>query len=300
MFIWLILSACSVDKAKECPVGLVPVPTTEPQFCIQPYEATITENQTANSQLGVQPSIHVSLEQAMQACVNTRLNGEPLRLVNYQEWVVAGGGQRFPFGDTYNGECVLDTPSTHGAWSDVEPTGSRPRCKSPFGVYDQIGNAWEWVLLEHTANRTDWIEQIELAGHTVTVSQTGIEIDPGALAQISLQTVCVPVDALVLEQDFLSVSLNQAKNDKCLSAGKGYLWFHQGNQERIPSKGALLPVELWGDRVVWDKARDGERVGAKVGGSFYSGGESTLASFWIGHIPTFDGSIGFRCVADPI
>ena len=45
--------------------------------------------------------------------------------------------------------------------------------------------------------------------------------------------------------------------------------------------------------------RLGERVGAKVGGSYYSGGDSTLKSIWVGHIPTFDGSIGFRCEADP-
>lgn len=299
MFLWFSMAGC-VGSGDGCPTDLVPVPLESPTFCVHPYEATVTEANLAVSQKGLQPSIHVSLEEAIKVCSNTIVEGQALRLINYEEWVQSGGGQVFPFGDVYTGECVLDTPKTHGRWPDVESTGSMNGCVSPYGVYDQIGNAWEWVHLEHTANRKEWIAYVESKGHTVDVSQTGIQIDEGALAQMTFQTVCVPNNRLVLEQGLLSINLTESMTDNCLSAGKGYLWFNQGNLNELPKKGALLPVELWGERIVWDKKRDGEPVGAKVGGSFYSGGESTLRSFWIGHIPSFDGSIGFRCVSDPL
>ena len=299
MFLWFSMAGC-VGSGDGCPTGLVPVPSDSPKFCVHAYEATLTDEHSAVSQRGLKPSLHVSLEEAIKVCSNTIVEGQTLRLINYEEWVQAGGEQVFPFGDVYNGECVLDTPKTHGRWADAESTGSMNGCVSPYGVYDQIGNAWEWVHLEHTANRKDWMSYVERQGHTVDVSQTGIQIDEGALAQMTFQTVCVPNNRLVLEQGLLSVNLKRALTDNCLSAGKGYLWFNQGNLNELPQKGALLPVELWGGRIVWDKKRDGEPVGAKVGGSFYSGGESTLRSFWIGHIPSFDGSIGFRCVSNPI
>ena len=35
-------------------------------------------------------------------------------------------------------------------------------CVSEHGVYDQIGNAWEWVDLEQNAfTRDDWIAYVE-------------------------------------------------------------------------------------------------------------------------------------------
>jgi hypothetical protein len=300
MFLWFIMIGCFGEGQDGCPTGLVPVPFETPKFCVHPYEAKITESNTAVSEKGSQPSIHVSLDKATATCANTKVEGQTLRLINYTEWVQAGGTGTFPFGDVYNGECVLDTPKTHGRWPDVELAGSMNGCVSPYGVYDQIGNAWEWVQLEHTANRKNWVSYVESKGHTVDVSQTGIQIDEGALAQMTFQTVCVTVKNLAIEQQRLVVNLSQPIGENCLSAGKGYLWFHQGNLNKLPEKGALLPVELWGDRIVWDKERDAENVGAKVGGSFYSGGESTLRSFWIGHIPSFDGSIGFRCVSEPL
>ena len=52
-------------------------------------------------------------------------------------------------------------------------------------------------------------------------------------------------------------------------------------------------------QVLFAQERNNELVGAKVGGSFYSGSDTKLDSFWVGHVPTFNGSIGFRCEAQP-
>ena len=44
--------------------------------------------------------------------------------------------------------------------------------------------------------------------------------------------------------------------------------------------------------------RNGEPIGAKVGGSYYSGDQARLDTIFWGHVPSFDGTIGFRCVYD--
>jgi len=40
------------------------------------------------------------------------------------------------------------------------PAGSKPKCKSPFGVFDQIGNVEEWV----TTSRPEWPHRSSLKG----------------------------------------------------------------------------------------------------------------------------------------
>ena len=100
------------------------------------------------------------------------------------------------------------------------------------------------------------------------------------------------------------MQLNSDISSDCESGGRGYLWFNNSDPRHekilIPRQGSLLPIRIEGDKILWDKERDGEAVGAKVGGSFYSGAQMTLQDFWIGHIPSFNGSIGFRCSSDVI
>ena len=109
-----------------------------------------------------------------------------------------------------------------------------------------------------------------------------IQVKEGTLAKLQYNAVCVDMKGLVLDQDLLSVELRTPISKDCLTAGHGYLWFQSNDVrqgEKTPEPGSLLPVKLWGNRIVWDKSRDGESVGAKVGGSFYSGGESTSTHF---------------------
>ena len=290
----LCLVVCIGCTDSVCPNGLVPVSKDAPEFCVQPFEAKIAEDGTTVAKKGQTPDIHVSLEEAKAACSRSGLS-----LINHNEWLQAGGGKRYPWGETHEERCVLDTPKTHGVWKSVQPSGSMERCVSEHGVYDQLGNAWEWVDLEQTASRTDWIQYLETEGHSPEVTQSLIQVKEGVLAKLHFNAVCVDMKRLTLDQELLTVDLHTPISKDCLTAGQGYLWYQSNDVrpgETTPEPGSLLPVKLWGNRIVWDKSRDGEFVGAKVGGSFYSGGESTLQSFWVGHIPSFDGSIGFRCV----
>lgn len=302
MIIMLILllsclfSSCTI---KTCPDGFVSVPNFESEFCVQPFEAVIAEDGTVVSQQGNIPDVNVSFVAAQAACQKTEIRGRSLRLINHTEWKLAGGGKTYPWGDNNDERCVLDSPKMHGTWQSVQASGSMEGCVSEYGVYDQLGNAWEWVDIEQTATREQWIRYLEANGHSVEVSQTMIQVKEGLLAKLQYNAVCVDMKRVTLDQDLLVVELRKPISKDCLTAGQGYLWYQSNDVrqgEKIPEPGSLLPVKLWGERIVWDKSRDGESVGAKVGGSFYSGGGSTLNSFWVGHIPTFDGSIGFRCV----
>ena len=290
----------------HCPSGLVPIPSSKPTFCIQPFEAKIVKNGTAISEKGVLPTVNASLYDAFEACKNTVLNNKPLRLVSHQEWLRAASGEAgvpFPWGDKDDSRCVLDTPTNPHRWTSVQPTGSMKECVSVHGVYDQIGNAWEWVDLKQTANKRDWLQQLE-QNYTVQIQDDGISVDDRVLPRLRLQTICVEMEGLSVVEGQLHVRLTNPISPDCESGGLGYLWANLGQQnhrsQSLPEPGSLLPVRLEGSRVVWDSDRDGEPVGAKVGGSFYSGAQMTLQDLWIGHIPTFDGSIGFRCVSDPI
>lgn len=312
MLLLLLSIGCRSNQLSsgQCPTGLVPVPEVQPVFCMQPFESRIDDGKALSKQ-GEIPSVNVSLLEAIDTCQSTSIDGQSLRLATLSEWQDAGdgmvgmGGFQYPWGDDKDDTlCVLDSPTNPMRWKTIQPTGSKPDCVSKSGVYDQIGNAWEWVDLERIASRTAWVELITTKGFTVAVSKDSITMDSRLLPRIRLQTICVDFARMKLEASKLTIQLNSLLSPDCESAGKGYLVFNerfQNNQQQsIPQKGSILPIKIRDNLIVWDHDRDGEVVGAKVGGSFYSGAQMTLQQFWIGHIPTFNGSIGFRCSSDPL
>jgi len=120
-------------------------------FWIDKYQTTFDQFQQFLTATGGQPpellgeSNHpvrgVTWEQAVEYCswVNKHLPTEA-------EWEVAGRGsgpnpQPYPWGEdpNANGE-VLNLPL-----QDTYEVGSMPFNQSPFGVYDMVGNIWEWV-----------------------------------------------------------------------------------------------------------------------------------------------------------
>jgi Sulfatase-modifying factor enzyme 1 len=81
---------------------------------------------------GVTPSRYITWFQAQQACANV---GK--RLLRSGEWqMVAAGTPDEPrrTGPLCNTDSVI-----------VSKSGSYPECVSNFGVYDMVGNVWEWV-----------------------------------------------------------------------------------------------------------------------------------------------------------
>lgn len=123
-------------------------------FCIDRFEYP--------NQQGAYPVIFVNYDEAEETC-----EAEGKRLCNEDEWTFACEGEEalpYPYGFVRDAEaCVIDkkwrafnTAAMHPRdgdaargemdrlWQGV-PSGSQPKCKSPFGVYDMTGNIDEWT-----------------------------------------------------------------------------------------------------------------------------------------------------------
>ena len=141
------------DKAKIAH-DVAALPATPLDFCIDRFEYP--------NEYGQNPMIVVTWREAEAICKK-----EDKRLCTENEWTFACEGEEarpYPYGYTRDdAACVIDRPwraFTEGAlqprdsekarneldtlWQG-EPSGSRPLCRSPFGVYDMTGNVDEWT-----------------------------------------------------------------------------------------------------------------------------------------------------------
>lgn len=139
-----------------CPPGMALVGDT---LCIDVVEASVTgelgtadqgaafpdgsTTAVAEPVVGVVPTINLTWYQAWAACDNA---GK--RLCSAEEWQTAcADGTLYPWGDspTPDEVCAVPAADGSGAWDELQPTASLPGCVGPAGVYDQMGNAWEWA-----------------------------------------------------------------------------------------------------------------------------------------------------------
>lgn len=130
------------------------LPTRDMRFCIDRFEYP--------DQRGAYPWIMVTWNEAEALC-----HDDGKRLCTEAEWTFACEGEGtmpYPYGyDRDPTACVIDRPardvnenallprdSEHALievdhlWQG-EASGARPRCRSPFGVYDMTGNVDEWT-----------------------------------------------------------------------------------------------------------------------------------------------------------
>ncbi|WP_394828036.1 formylglycine-generating enzyme family protein [Pendulispora albinea] len=145
---------CRAFDAAKIAEGIAALPTTELDFCIDRFEYP--------NVVGQNPIIVVTFHEAEALCKR-----EQKRLCTENEWTFACEGEEarpYPYGYTRDDSaCVMDRPwrpFTEGAlqprdgeraraeldrlWQG-EPSGARPKCRSPFGAYDMTGNVDEWT-----------------------------------------------------------------------------------------------------------------------------------------------------------
>lgn len=144
-------TAAPPPPAGPCPPDMVDVKVA----CIDRYEAP--------NQAGSKPLLMQSQPEALAYCA-----AQGKRLCTETEWVRACKGPsawRYPYGPKYDEHaCNQDKKHIAPSWGKLgkwpsaeakaeaerldqaEPSGSRPGCVSPEGVFDLTGNAGEWVV----------------------------------------------------------------------------------------------------------------------------------------------------------
>jgi formylglycine-generating enzyme len=138
------------------------IPTEPMHFCIDRFEYP--------NRRGGYPWIMVDWNEARATCAR-----DGKRLCTEAEWTFACEGEAatpYPYGYARDPEaCVIDRPwravdaeaflprdseralvELDRLWQG-EPSGARPRCRSPFGVYDMTGNVDEWTTSVVPAER---------------------------------------------------------------------------------------------------------------------------------------------------
>lgn len=130
--------------AEFAPTRCLSTKTMRKNFCIDVYEFP--------NVLGAKPTLWISYNDGKREC--GKLNK---RLCTRSEWTFACEGphmQPYPYGDGLHRDstaCNIDrpwkNPDTHtkNELDQSVPSGSMPRCVSPFGVYDMVGNGDEAV-----------------------------------------------------------------------------------------------------------------------------------------------------------
>ncbi|MCD6498110.1 MAG: SUMF1/EgtB/PvdO family nonheme iron enzyme [Deltaproteobacteria bacterium] len=119
----------------QCHLGMVWISNGRKRgFCIDLYEFP--------NKKGTVPTTVADNNQAHRICAQ-----QGKRLCTAAEWRRACGGRhrhKYPYGRRYDPtKCVTSLPQVGP--SNVQPSGARPSCRSPEGMFDMSGNVAEWV-----------------------------------------------------------------------------------------------------------------------------------------------------------
>jgi hypothetical protein len=173
-----------------CPEGMTHILNDAGGFCIDIYEASPDKNcpyinpksqEETRSNLnldsckavsveGVIPWSFVSQAQAQVACAKA---GK--RLVTAEEWYLASLGT-----PDLSENWTYDDCHVNNNWENQPgETGTGVKCVSSYGVYDMIGNVWEWVGGELNEGFLE-DKKIPESGYINSVDSKGVPVKTNA------------------------------------------------------------------------------------------------------------------------
>ncbi len=125
-------------KPLFCPGGMVLV-DLPPGDSVRPFFKTCIDKYEYPGKKGDEPKGNVSFEQAKEECA---AHGKRLCTVEEWKWACGGlEGYKYPYGWHFEEKNC----NTKG-YPKVEPSGQRRHCVGKFGLYDMVGNLFEWVV----------------------------------------------------------------------------------------------------------------------------------------------------------
>ena len=174
-------------ETKVCPEGMIEVTVAQSFTCVDEYEASVGKgcpyasptneldskanvddvNCGALSKKDSTPWRYITREQAQTACLRS---GK--RLPKSSEWYLFSSGT--PDAST---ACNIDS-------NGIRTTGASEACKSAVGVFDTIGNVWEWtaddviegVYEGRVLPETGYVKQVDTYGMAVITDDISSEL----------------------------------------------------------------------------------------------------------------------------
>jgi len=139
-----------------CPADMAFVTSPTGGFCIDKYEASPADTcQSADPMSQEDTRLNLNYKDCSAVSVQGK---KPWRNISQNQAVMAcaKAGKRLPTNKEWF-QASLGTPDVDSGWQADDcnvssnwpdnpgPTGSASKCVSSSGVYDMIGNVWEWI-----------------------------------------------------------------------------------------------------------------------------------------------------------
>ncbi len=172
-----LLSRVISKDGSVCPQGMVVVANIPTLTCVDAYEVSVgkdcpeqdpsqvvstqqnvnTKSCVTESKKDAHPWRFISRDQAMQMCARSNK-----RIPTSEEWYELSLGQV-----AMEASCNVNS-------KQVSDTGAYGACVSPHGIFDLVGNVWEWVsddVINGVYNNTT---QLPESGYVAQVDSSGI------------------------------------------------------------------------------------------------------------------------------